>query len=681
MRKETRLFLNDQPVDMKKLLRYLLLFLFAAFQFPVSAQDSTAPKAHWTFAIEKISTSKYKIIAKANIEPGWGLFSVTMPDDMPNTRFSVDTGSNFIITSIVEKGKRIDEKNLLLDAAVSYFKNNVEIEITGEIKSGGGDVKGSLSYMTYKGEEFTNPVSVPLRFVKDGSGNLVFKSSALAEANAGSFSLKRKNIDLNNPVVKFGGTGAEGSKSLWRVFLLGILGGLVGLVMPCTFPMIPMTVSFFTKKSGDKQKGIRNAFLYGFFIFLIYILLSVPFYFLESGNSDILNNISTNAWLNIFFALIFFLFALSFFGLFEIGLPGNVANKVDSRSNIGSLGGIFFMALTLAIVSFSCTGPILGTLLVGALNNDGGAFQLTVAMAGFGLALGLPFGLFALFPRWLSSLPRSGSWMNTVKIVFAFIELALMVKFLSNADLVMHWGLLKREVFFGIWILIGLATVLYLFGILKFKHDPPPAKLGKGRIATALLFLAFVIYLIPGLTNTRHANRSLISGFPPPLSYSVYGHESAKGKGVEADIVNDYEKAIALAKEKNKPLLIDFTGWACVNCRKMEENVWTQPEIKDLIEKNFVLVSLYVDDRQKLKEEEQFLYTTGDGAKKAIRTIGDKFITLQSENFKNASQPLYAIIDANERLMNLPVGYTPNASDYAEWLKSGLEAFGKGSEK
>ena len=660
---------------MKKFLRcFPILLLFVSFN-ELYAQDSVTAKVKWEFSASNTGND-YKLILKGTVEPGWGLFSITMPDDLPNTRITADSSTG-VIKSIKEIGKRVDEKNALLEAEIKYFKDAIEIEVIAGSINKLGEIKGSVTYMAFKGDEFTNPLSVPFRFTLDKSGNLVYQSSELKESNDAGQSLKRTAIDLKNPVNNFGGTGTEGSKSLWRIFILGILGGFVGLLMPCTFPMIPMTVSFFTKKSGDTQKGVRNAFLYGFFIFLIYILLSVPFYFLESGNSDILNNISTNAWLNIFFALVFFVFALSFFGLFEIGLPGGIANKVDSKSDIGSIGGIFFMALTLAIVSFSCTGPILGTLLVGALNDDGGAVQLTVAMAGFGLALGLPFGLFALFPRWLTSLPRSGSWMNTVKIVFAFIELALMIKFLSNADLVMHWGLLKREVFIGIWVLLGAATVLYLFGILKFRHDPPPPKLSMGRKATALIFLIFTLYLVPGLTNTKYANLSLISGFPPPLNYSIYGHESAKGKGVEANVVNDYEKALQLAKESNKPILIDFTGWACVNCRKMEENVWTQPEIQELIEKNFILVSLYVDDRQKLKAEDQFLFISEDGSKKPIRTVGDKFITLQSENFKNASQPLYAIITGNEKLLNLPVGYTPDVDEYAAWLKSGLDAFAK----
>lgn len=662
---------------MKKFVRLSFLVIFGLFLHQsVLAQDSTAV-VRWTFTAEAKGNAQYLLKAEGAIREGWGLFSLTMPDDLPNSRWQLDSGVAATLQSPAESPAPQIEKNALLETEIRYFRSSVVFTALVTLPAGTKDIKGSITYMAFKGDEFTNPTTEPFRFQLDASGNLVFRSSTLTVSADAASRIRRAAIDFDNPVSSYGGTGAEGEKSLLTIFLLGLLGGLFALVMPCTFPMIPMTVSFFTKRTADPKKGVRNAFLYGFFIFLIYVLLSVPFYFLESGNSDILNNISTNAWLNIFFALVFFVFALSFFGLFEIGLPSGVANKVDAKSDMSSIGGIFFMALTLAIVSFSCTGPILGTLLVGALNQNGGAFQLTVAMAGFGIALGLPFGLFALFPRWLSTLPRSGSWMTTVKIVFAFIELALMLKFLSNADLVMHWGLLKREVFIGLWVLISLATSLYLFGILKFRHDPPPAKLSKGRIALASAFLLFTLYLLPGVTNTRYANLSLISGFPPPLSYSIYGHESAKGKGVEPMVVNDYEKALQLAKETGKPLLLDFTGWACVNCRKMEENVWPDPVIKELIEKNFILVSLYIDDRRPLPDDEQFLYVAADSSTKAIKTVGDLYITLQSENFRNASQPLYVILSPEEKLLNKPVGYTPDVSEYAKWLEDGLKAMGR----
>jgi len=643
-----------------RLIQSFFLFLVSiTFYFSAQSQDSTAFK--WTVSSKKIGDKKYLLQFHVVPLQGWQLYAPDqMISDVPAAELLFADSSIKVSHPFQSSGAASEVKNEIFNAKYKVYEKEAEflfvIDIPGTVPA---QLLGTMNYTYGKGQEFY-PLNA-YSFVVPLEGGTVVESG-----------MKLNNVDLKNPVNACGGTGTEGSKSLWRIFILGIIGGLLGLIMPCTFPMIPLTVSFFTKQSQDRKKGITNAFLYGFFIFFIYVLLSLPFYFLGASNSDILNNISTNAWLNIFFAVVFFVFALSFFGLFEISLPGSMMSKVDSKSGLGSVGGIFFMALTLAIVSFSCTGPILGTLLVGALNEDGGAVQLTVAMGGFGLALGLPFGLFALFPRWLSSLPRSGSWMNTVKIVFAFIELALMIKFLSNADLVMHWGILKREVFFAIWILIGLCVVLYLFGILKFSYDPPPKKLSIGRVTAALLFLAFTIYLIPGLTNTASANRALISGFPPPLTYSVYGSEHSKGKGVEADVVNDYKAAIQLAKKENKPLLIDFTGWACVNCRKMEENVWVKPEVRKLIEEKYILVSLYVDDRRVLPASEQLLFTSGDGSQKSIRTVGDKYATFQSENFKNASQPLYVILSADEKLLTLPVGYTPSVKEYAEWLRCGL---------
>jgi len=660
-------------------MRYRLL-LFAFFGLLIlktasAQQDSSAP-VKWEFSAGKDAGGP-TLILHGKIKDGWRLYSTTMKDDLPNSRVALDTPAKAVIGKIEEKGQLVVKKEPLLDnAETSTFEKEVELVV--HLQPGAAsDLKGKVTYMAILKDSFAGPTEVPFRYVPGPSGELVAKSTELQESTAAAGELKKTSIHLDDPVNKCGGTDADDSrsKSLLGIFFLGFLGGLVGLIMPCTFPMIPLTVSFFTKRSANRKKGIANAFLYGFFIFIIYVLISVPFYFLKANNANILNDISTNIWLNLIFAAVFLAFALSFFGLFEITLPSSFSNSVDSKSNMSSLGGIFFMALTLAIVSFSCTGPILGTLLVGALGQQGGAIQLTVAMAGFGLALGLPFALFALFPNWLQSLPRSGSWMNTVKIVFGFVELALALKYLSNADLVSHWGLLKRETFFGLWIVIDLALVLYLLGLLKFKHDPPPAKLSKGRIATAVLFLALGIYLVPGLTNTRYANLSLVSGFPPPLSYSLYKHSATDDKGVEAIVINDYEKALQLAKAAHKPVLIDFTGWACVNCRRMEENVWPQPGVKDLIKNNYILVSLYVDDKKSLPEDQQFIFTTNDGSKKKIVTVGDKFATFQSENFRKTSQPLYVVISPDEKLLTKPVAYTPNPKEYEEWLQCGLDAY------
>jgi thiol:disulfide interchange protein DsbD len=332
------------------------------------------------------------------------------------------------------------------------------------------------------------------------------------------------------------------------------------------------------------------------------------------------------------------------------------------------------MALTLAIVSFSCTGPILGALLAGGLAGDGGAMRLTFGMGGFGLAIALPFALFALFPNWLNSLPKSGGWLNTVKVVLGFIELALALKFLSNADLVMHWGILKREIFIGIWILIGLALTLYLFGFIRFPHDSPLKRLPRGRLVTGILTGLFTLYLLPGVTNTKWANLSLISGFPPPLYYSVYPSPDCI---LNLNCSKDYEEGLRMAKEQNKAILLDFTGYACVNCRRMEENVWTDSKVFKLMKERFIVISLYVDDKKKLPLAQRFTYTTKKGIPRDINTVGEKWSTFESENFDNNAQPLYAVLSNGEVLMNHPVGYTKSPEQYLAWLQCGLDAIAK----
>jgi thiol:disulfide interchange protein len=661
--------------------RIIRLFILLSFVFAdhAMAQDSISHTITWEFSGVKLSGDHYVISLIGKIAPGWKYFSITMPDSLPNSRVLLDSASGLKISAIEEKGNLQSAKEPLFDnAPIKYFEKEIELKVTLQ-GHGAKSAKGAINFMGIRGDSVVGPEAVPFIVSIDPNGNLQVKALTLQVSAEAAQQLRRSSIDLHHPVNSCGGTGVEDghAKSLWNIFLLGFLGGLIALLTPCVFPMIPLTVSFFTKQSKERKRGIWNASLYGFFILLIYTLLSLPFYFLDSLNPEILNNISTNVWLNLIFFVVFIVFALSFFGLFEITLPGSLANAVDTKAGAGSWVGIFFMALTLALVSFSCTGPILGSLLAGSLSTNGGAVQLTCGMVGFGLALALPFALFALFPGWLHSLPKSGGWLNTVKVVLGFLEIALAVKFLSNADLVEHWGILKREVFLGIWILTGIFLVLYLFGKIKFSHDPPPAQLSIGRILVAIFFLAFTAYLVPGLFKTKYANRSLVSGFPPPLSYSLYGDELVKLCGLEANVRNDYYAALQLAKLQHKPLMIDFTGLACVNCRKMEENVWTNPMIKELISKHFILVSLYVDDRKLLPDDQQFIFQTRDGYKKEIKTIGDQFATFQSENFINASQPLYVLLSPDEKLLSFPVGYTPDVKEYAAWLRCGLDAFEK----
>jgi thiol:disulfide interchange protein DsbD len=419
---------------------------------------------------------------------------------------------------------------------------------------------------------------------------------------------------------------------------------------------------------------MRNAIFYGLFIFLIYVAITIPFHVANKTISpEIFNNISTNMWLNLLFFLIFVVFAISFFGFFEIGLPASLANKMDSKASHGNLWGIFFMAGTLAIVSFSCTGPIFGTLLVGVAEQ--GAWPLTAGAAGFGLALGLPFALFAMFPRWLHLLPKSGGWMTDLKVVLGFVELALAVKFLSNADLVEQWGLLKREIFIGLWVIIAFLIVLYLLGKIKFPHSHGKIKMSFPRIGATFLFTAIGIYLIPGLTNTKSANLKLISGFPPPLCYTVYKHPVNCAEKYEP--IRDYNRALARAKQENKPVLIDFTGWACVNCRRMEEKVWTNKTVDSLMRNEFVVVSLYVDERSRLPLTEQTIFVLPDSTKKSIITVGDKWSTFQTQNFGATSQPQYAIISPDTIALTKTKYYTPNANEFIDWLKCGLDTHKK----
>ena len=435
--------------------------------------------------------------------------------------------------------------------------------------------------------------------------------------------------------------------------------------------MIPLTVSFFTKQSSTKRQGLTNALLYAFFIVLIYALLSLPFHFLDSINPEILNTISTNIWLNIFFFLIFLFFAFSFFGYYELTLPSSWANRLDFASNkSGGIIGIFLMALTLTIVSFSCTGPILGSLLAGSLSSTGGATQLSMGMTGFGLALALPFGLFALFPNLLQSLPKSGGWMNTLKVVLGFIELALAIKFLSNADLVAHWGILKREIFIGLWILIFVVMIAYLFGLFRFPHESKKQSLGTGRILLAVVSLLFVVYLVPGtLPNSSSNSLKLLAGFPPPTFYSIYAQDS--DCPLNLDCYKDYDKGVAVAKAANKPILLDFTGWACVNCRKVEENVWSDPEIYRLINEELVLISLYVDDREPLVKKDQFTLEYTSGRIRNIETVGQKWAAFQAINFNSVAQPHYIMMMPDGTLLAPPQQYT-DIPTYLGWLQDGL---------
>ena len=651
-------------------MRLLVLFLGLFFiNLTAFAQTDENP-AIWSHEVHKLSDTEYELVFKGKIMDGWHVYSQYTAEggSLPSEFTFEKAGEDYELIGETEESETIKEYSDIFEVEETFFKG--EAIFTQRIKLLNPEVNQisvNLFYQICK--EVCLPVDEYFQISLDGSGFVAEETTLDERSSALGASLK---VDLKNKQLLNQNeiTDSEGKSNLWVIFGLGFIGGLIALLTPCVFPMIPLTVSFFTKQTQNKSKGVANALLYGFFIVLIYFLLSLPFHLFNSVDSQILNTIATNIWLNVFFFIIFVFFAFSFFGYYELTLPSSWANKMDSASSkVGGGLGIFFMALTLAIVSFSCTGPILGGLLGSTTLAEGNvATNLTSGMVGFGLALALPFALFAMFPAWLNSLPKSGGWMTTVKVVLGFLELALAFKFLSNADLVGNWGVFKREIFVGIWVVLFILMTLYLFGIFRFPHDGPKKNLSPARKLTGIVSLAFTIYLILGLFNI--SNLKLLSGFPPPSFYSVVETESDCPLGL--DCFKDFEEGVAYAQEANKPILLDFTGWACVNCRKMEENVWSDSKVYPILKEDYVLISLYVDDRKELPESEQFDFKFDNGRVKAIETIGQKWGTFQTVNFNAASQPYYVLLSPNLEILNEAVQYV-DAETYEEWLKSGLE--------
>lgn len=655
--------------------------------------EEIAPKSQgihdpvvWSFSSKKIGENEYEVRAKAIIEPHWHVYATKLEsEDGPiATEFVINGNDKSKIESvseITEQGKTIDSYDPNFAMQLQYYEDSLVLIRKIKVTSENSLVEGEVYFMVCNEEMCLPPISVP--FILDlATGKTVDKEDVNnSNSDVSEILPELEKFDLENPINDCGGEENSSNKSLWMIFLLGLGGGLFAVVTPCVYPMIPLTVSFFTKGGQDKGKGLGRAGLYGFFIFLIYISLSIPFHVTDM-DPQILNGIATNPYLNIAFFVVFVFFAFSFLGYYELTLPSKWSNKSDSASNRGGFIGIFFMALTLALVSFSCTGPILGSVLAGVLKN--GPMPLTVALAGFGLALGLPFAIFAAFPSLMKSIPQSGGWLNSVKVVLGFLELALALKFLSNADLVEQWGLLKREVFFGIWILLGLGLVAYLLNLIRFPHDSKNRKLTFPKVAFAILFLSFTIYLIPGVTCGESANRRLVSGFPPPMFYS-YCSDGGKCP-LNLDCHKDFKEGRELATNVDKPMLVDFTGWACVSCREVEENIWPDPEVYKLISENFVLVSLYVDDKRVLPEDQQGVveikYDNGKVKKKKIKTVGDKWFTFETLVFKNNSQPRYALLAPDGTLLNNPISYKDIRENgyekfYAEFLRCGLDAYEK----
>ncbi|MAO07155.1 MAG: thiol:disulfide interchange protein [Alteromonas sp.] len=660
---------------MKKVF-FLLLTLFT---LSVSSFSQIVEPVKWSSEVEKTGEDTYKLIMNATIDEGWYLYTQDIPEGGPiPTLFTFENENNdFELIGDVEESASKSKFDKIFEMELSYFSH--EASFTQQIK-------------------VTNPalsaISATVDYQSCDDEKCIFEMAdfefAIPGATTGPSTEKQiekvtKEEKTKEDVSEI--NSATDNKGLWAIFFVAFLSGFAALLTPCVFPMIPLTVSFFTKQSKNPTVGKRNAILYGVFIIVIYVLLGSVITAIFGADS--LNALSTNVWFNIIFFLLLIIFGISFLGAFEITLPQSWANKVDRQADKGGIIGIFFMALALAIVSFSCTGPIVGTLLVEAASKGG--LAPVIGMLGFSLAIALPFALFAMFPSWLNSLPKSGGWLNTVKVVLGFLEIAFAFKFLSQADLVMQMHILEREVFIAIWIAVFGALALYLLGKIKLPHDGPLDHISVGRLMLGLVTLSFVVYLLPGMWG---APLNLISAFPPPQEYSEspYGVGFSKVGGGSAsaheelpdgghllaphDILafNDYEKGLAYAKEVNKPVLIDFTGWACVNCRKMEQNVWPKGNILNLLKNEVVLISLYVDDKRKLPEDDQYV---SEATGKKIKTIGNKWSDLQIKRYKANAQPFYVLMDLNEKNLIDPAGYTPDPEEYLEWLELGISNFSK----
>ena len=639
----------------------------------------------WTVKVVKISENEFDLITTASIEEGWHLYSQFTPEGgaMPLVFTYRNQKGNYLLIGKTKESKFKKSFNDIFEIDEYYFIGTATF--TQRIKiinpalnaikanvSGQACIEGKC-VPTETNLQFTLPVS-------KSNAILAASETKLSDTSLSSENQKVEVQSIKTTNVKQLTESEKEEKSLWSIFILSLVGGFAAILMPCIFPMIPMTVSFFTKQSKSRREGIRNAIVYGFSIIIIYVLLGSAI--AAVFGAEALNEFSTSATFNLVFFAILIVFALSFLGAFEIVLPSSWATKIDAKADKGGVVGIVFMALALAVVSFSCTGPIVGTLLVEASRN--GFLAPIVGMFGFSLAIALPFMLFALFPGWLNSMPKSGGWLNTVKVSLGFLELAFAFKFLSNADLAYqkHW--LERELFIAIWIAIFTAWALYLFGKYMLPHDYEKAdKIGVGRLTMAIIVTAFTVYMIPGLWG---APLKILSGLTPPSTYSEIpqGINGTTQNTSKSDLpehahlgphgiiaFEDYEEGLAYAQKVNKPILLDFTGDNCANCRLMEDKVWSKPEILPLIKNELVLISLYCDRKVQLPKEKQYVSkTTG----KEVITIGNKWTDFQITRYASNSQPLYVILNAKGEDVSEPIAYTTDIQEYKNWLQEGIKA-------
>ena len=624
----------------------------------LNAQD--IEPVEWNYDVVKINDTEYNISFNASILDGWKLYSQFSPADgaLPTAFRFLESVSGFEADNLFNEDDYTVGFDNVFKMDLYYYEN--EANFNQNIKLLDKDlnsIKVEIDYSScddelciFRNETFNLILDDSIAITQ--SENVTLED--VKKYNSLELDLDKSNYDSANFIEK---------SNYFEIFIFGLIAGFLALLTPCVFPMIPLTVSYFIDESKLKYSGAISALLYGGFIIMIYVLLSIPFHVFDSLNPNILNTISTNVYVNITFFIVFILFAISFFGYFDIVVPNSIISDSDKKSEKGGIIGIFFMSLTLALVSFSCTGPILGSLLAGSLSSaQSGATQLTYGMFGFGAALALPFTLLAFYPKYLSLIPKSGAWLNKLKVCLGFIELALAFKFLSNADLVEGWGILKRETFIVIWVVIFLSMSMYLFGSnfskLKFKY----------KNISGWIFLMFSIFLLSGLFDSK--NVRILSGILPPEFYSIEDKQNECPLGLNC--FKNFNEGEKYAVENDKIMLLDFTGWACANCRRMEENVWSKPNIYELLDNNYVIISLYVDDRTELLDIEKFKYINKSGRIQYINNVGRRWSLFQQINFNNASQPYYVAMLPSGKILSEPIQFTSDKK-FQNWLEKSIE--------
>ena len=659
---------------MKKL--YTLLLVLLALQ----SQAQIENPVKWSYSAQKTGKNEANILIKADIQKGWHLYSQFIEDGGPiPTSFTFSPSKDFKLEGKVsESPKAVTAFDPNFGMKIAWHET--QVVFTQKIKTTNDKfiLKGVLEYMVCNNNKCLPPTEQEFNIPVNVSEVATATPVDTAAPSAVNTELK---VEEPNTI-----TSPKSGDSLWAIFIAGFLGGLAAFFMPCIYPMIPLTVSFFTKKSGSRAKGIQSAALYGFFIVAIYVSLGLVITLLFGTSA--LNEAASSATFNLLFFGLLLVFALSFLGAFEITLPAALVNKMDAESNRSGLIGLFFMSFTLALVSFSCTGPIIGTLLVDAVSK-GAYLGPAMGMFGFSLALAIPFTLFAIFPSWLKEMPKSGGWLNTVKVSLGFLELALAFKFLSNVDLAYHWGILNRDIFLIIWIVIFAFWGLYLLGKIKLAHDSDLSFISLSRLLFAMLIWGFTLYMVPGLWG---APLKAINAWLPPVStqeFDLYSKQFTSTAPVESatkkyanlfhapyglNAYYDYEEGLAAAKQQNKPVLLDFTGWSCTNCRKMEARVWADAEVLKRLKNDYILISLYVDDKTALAENEKYISTFSG---KTIKTLGQKWSDFQASTFGTNSQPYYVLVDIEGKQLVAPQAFNLDINNYIRFLDDGKATFNK----